>query len=678
MDRHHLRPAPDAKALLQRCHTRLHAAGAAGEEHDLTLDMVRLLMAKAVDERGTGPLRFVAGPQEPAEAVAARVRALFAEVRHAHPTVFRGDERITVRDEAILAMVRELGPYRLLPEGGHDDADLMGQAYEIYTATSQKRRRGQFFTNRLVVDLLTEMVAPSPSDLVLDPAGGSGGFVTGALRWCRRTHGAAPALALNDVSPRLAKIATVSLLLSGAPRAHVCVGDGLAASPPSGLPALGQASVVLTNPPFAGTGDGRLTSPALLQRFAVGHRWTASPEGLRQTDALRPDGAPPEVLFLERCLRWLRPGGRLGIVLPKSVLDTVAWGPARTLLFSLARVRAVVTCHRNTFQPHTGVQTALLVAERRSADNPTGRPLPSDPDLFFALSRAAGQDSEGTPVYRRGPNGAVTGALDEDLSAIAADWRAWLAGSFVPSEYRFTRPAQALPRTLNLSPQAHRPSLRARVAHLSALAAQPGWSVRKLGDLVAGTTVFKGSRLRSERLMVRPDAAGGPTVEPYFTPGAVLQGRRDAAKWLDLSRASARQREIIEGLRVRRGDVVVTRSGTVGKVAIIPASFDRAIVSDDLIRVRIPDPRWRLFVWAWLSSPAGQDQLKQREYGAIQQHVEPTHVAQLLVPIPDEDAVLDDIVAARLALLEAREAADRAEQESDLAISVLLDRLAEA
>lgn len=674
MKREDLRRPEDPKKVLQLCHTRLHAAGAATEEEDLTLDMVRILVAKAWDERNSGPLRFVARADDAAAVVGGRVRSLFAEAAEAHPGVFRPDEHITVRDAAILAVALVLAPLRLLP-GADDDGDLLGHAYEVYTATSMKRRRGQFFTNRLVVDLLTELVNPGPDDVVVDPSGGSGGFVTGALRWVRQHTSSPPVLALGDISPRLAKIAQVSLMLSGAPNATVCQGDGLAEQPAPGLPALGTATVVLTNPPFAGTGEGRLSDASVLRRFALGHRWTRGPAGLVPDARLRSDGAPPEMLFFERCLRWLAPGGRLGIVLPKSVLETVAWAPARALLFEFAEVQAVVTCHRNTFQPHTGVLTALVVATRRATPNPTRRPLSTDPPIFFAISRAAGQDSEGLPVYRPKPGPSGGRVLEEDLSAVAADWRGFVAGDWTPSEYRFSRPADCLDDRLNLSPQAHRPSLRAREGALSALDSRPGWSVSPLSEVCPGTAVFKGARLRSDRLLVAPDAVGD-AIEPYYTPSAVLQGRRDAAKRLDLSRASPKQHGVLEGLRVRRGDLVVTRSGTVGKVAIIPAAFDRAIVSDDLIRVRVPDERLRLYLWAWLCSSAGQDQLKRHEYGSIQQHVEPDHVARLLVAMPDDPTVIDAIVEARRSLLDAREAADAAEHRSDAAVEALLATLA--
>ena len=686
-----LKPAADLKALLRRCHTRLHATGAGTLEEDLTLDMVRILLAKVADERAEGrPRRFVVGPGEAETApgraaIAGRVRALFAEVRAANAAVFDADERISVSDTALAAVAGELAGVALLPDHPLSESwDLLGLAYEEMTATAMKRRRGQFFTNRLVVGLLVEMVAPTWSDRVLDPAGGSAGFVTGALRHVRAglagdADGAARLdhfcgrMAVLDVSRRLVRVARAAMLLHGDASSGVGCGDAL--GPPDALPLpqrapLGGVDVVLTNPPFAGTGDGRLTAPDLLRRFEVGHRWEIRDGRPARTDDLLSEGAPPELLFIERCVRWLAPGGRLGIVLPKSILDTRTFLPARALLLRDCVLRAVVILHKHTFQPYTGVRTALVVVERR----PTGQvgPLPTDPDVFMALSRSVGQDSEGAPVYERDATGRPTPRLDEDLTAIGAAYAAHQAGTLEGSEYRFSIPTVDITAPdLNISPQAHRPSLNATLRTLEALEDRPGWRVVPLGALCPGIEVFKGPRLKSENLLVDPSRAGEPGVEPYYTPGAVLQGRADAAKTLDLRRASPKQRATIDRVRVRLGDLVLTRSGTIGRVARVSSMFQDAIVSDDLIRVRVPDERLRLYLWAWLSSRGAQDQIMRNEYGAIQQHLEPQHVRQLLVPLPEDPALIDGIVAARAAMRDAREALLAGRRQSARAVEEL-------
>src|SRR4051794_3751855 len=95
---------------------------------------------------------------------------------------------------------------------------------------------------------------------------------------------------------------------------------------------------------------------------------------------------PPELLFFERCVDWLAPGGRLGIVMPKSFLDTQTYRPGREVLFRECYLRAVINCHKNTFQPHTGVRTCLLIIEKKSS----AKKVTSDYPIFMAISRKVG------------------------------------------------------------------------------------------------------------------------------------------------------------------------------------------------------------------------------------------------------------------------------------------------
>jgi type I restriction-modification system DNA methylase subunit len=685
----------DIKGLLRRCHNKLHARGAASDEEDLTLDMVRILMAKAIDEMSDGNLpQFYCTPEEyqseaGRQTSAARVRSLFDQAKLLYPGVFRAEERITVDDRAICDVVGELQSFRLLSDDAvSDEWDVMGHAYEEYTAVSLKRKRGQFFTNRLVVDLLVRLCDPQYNDLVLDPAGGSAGFLSGSLRYVRRLIAKADIrpeigrkrletfrqrLFMVEISHRLVKVAKTAMILHGDGHTGMTQGDALGPIDrlnPMLLTACGpgKPTVILTNPPFAGVGDGRITDARVLELFECGHRWVEKGGTYQQTAEVVSDGAPPEMLFFERCIEWLAPNGRLGIVVPKSFLDTSTYRPARTILFRDCQLLAVVTCHKNTFQPHTGVRTALVVVRKRPSPSTI---VADDPPIFMAISRAVGQDSEGVPIFARDATGTITEAVDEDLSQIASGWDAHRNGSLVASEYRFSVPGSSLDANLNINPQAHRPSLNATIEAIEALDDTQEWSVSQLDEIAESIEVFKGPRLKSENLIVDVDDAGRPGVEPYYTPSAVLQERRDAAKFLDTSRASKSQAATIAAIRVRRGDIVITRSGTIGRIAIVTTMFDGAIVSDDLIRVRVPDERLRLFLWGYLESKLAQDQIMRNEYGAIQQHLEPEHVRSILVPIPADAAKLDDLVKARRQILETKESNQRAVETSDSAVRSL-------
>ncbi len=148
-----LKKPKDIKGLLRRCHNRLHGRGNDSEEEDLTMDMVRIMLAKAMDEEGTDPLpSFYCTPEEyiseaGINSVKGRIAKLFDDVKRANRDVFNEHERITVGARAVADVVVELQEYSLLSSSGAaHEWDLMGHAYEQYASVYLKREKGQFFT----------------------------------------------------------------------------------------------------------------------------------------------------------------------------------------------------------------------------------------------------------------------------------------------------------------------------------------------------------------------------------------------------------------------------------------------------------------------------------------------------------------------------------------------------
>jgi type I restriction enzyme M protein len=113
-------------------------------------------------------------------------------------------------------------------------------------------------------------------------------------------------------------------------------------------------------------------------------------------------------------------------------------------------------------------------------------------------------------------------------------------------------------------------------------------------------------------------------------------------------------------VRVRKGDLLITRSGSIGRVAYITIRLDDAIISDDAIRVRIGNEDLRAYVFAYLQSEHAQNQLLPNEYGAVQQHLEPHHVSDLLIPIPADWSRVQGAVDAAQAHFASKEEAEAA------------------
>ena len=692
-----LKRPKDIKGLMRQCHNKLHGRGVDGDEDDLTMDMVRLILAKAMDEeRANEYCEFYCTPEEyrteeGRDAVASRVHSLFAQARSNNSDVFSEHEKISVGSRSICDVVIELQRYRLLSDlHESEDWDIMGHAYEQYTSTYLKKKRGQFFTNRLVVDFLSEALDPDYQDIILDPAGGSGGFLTGAMRYVRKKILKSSAtniskqrqldkhrtnLFMVEISKRLVKIAKTAMILNGDGHTGMTQGDSLGKTSDLNERVVarcgpGKPTIILTNPPFAGVGEGRITDPQVLDNFNTGIRWSTRGGEYFSTGERNIEGVPPEMLFFERCLQWIAPGGKIGIVMPKSFLDTQTYYPARRLLLDSYRLLAVINCHKDTFQPHTGVRTSLLIVERPLQAEDVG----SDYEIFMAISKKIGQDSEGFPIFKRNSDNELTEIIDHDLDEILEDYKLHKDGKLNNSEYRFSIRKSDIDTQLRINPQFYLPNLNETIRQIESIDGLEGWSVVTLGQICSGVRIFKGPRLKSENLIVENSGEG---IEPYYTPSAVLQEKSDSAKLLNVAIASAKQIATINAVRVYRGDIVITRSGTIGRVAYITKRLNGAIVSDDLIRVRIPDEGIRNYALQFLQSDMALNQMLKNEYGAVQQHLEPNHVSDILIPIPANWADADQLIENVRNQLLLKEALEDATSTLDKDVCVLINSLIE-
>lgn len=673
----------DPRGTLRRCHDRIYRRGATD---DVAITMVRLLLSKWRDEERPGEytefyctyeeFRSIEGR----EAAAHRIEKLFAEVRDAHPTVFDPHEKIGVSADEIIEVVTELQNYRLLGETD-EQWDVMGAAYEQYTADEMKKEGGEFFTNRLIVDLLTKMVVGLTEGTMLDPAGGTGGFCSAVLRRVRqlirdtvkgktaqdraignlKNH-----IFLIDKKPRLVKLAKAAMIVSGNGHRGFIRGDSLEHI--DKLPEAfreqcrpGEVSLVMTNPPWSGL--GRITDPTILRNYEVAHRWDWNTDGQFTSTADLTSGVPPEYLFVEQCTNWLAPGGTLAIVLPKGILDNLE--PAlvvRHFLFRHYQVQAVINCHKDSFQPYTGSRGCLIVAKKKRQPS-DGRHY----KIFMAINRAIGQDSEGVPRYKKDERGKPTRELDQDLNVIYNAWLEFSMGKLKESEYTFSIDATQLDsKTLKLNPQFFLPALNKSLQRIISLDGN-GFSVKRLGDGIA-SQIWKGTWWKREDLAV--EAPNENTIE-YLTPTSIFMGGK-GIKYLDLSRCSERRKMEILRHIAREGEIIITRSGTLGRAAIVGRTLLGKVLSDDLIRVWIEDVGLRALVFTFLRCPAGQDQLLRNEYGTVQQHLEPPHIADIQLPLPDDKDKLRILLETVKISLEAHERSIEMEERADKQILDLI------
>lgn len=290
------------------------------------------------------------------------------------------------------------------------DFTALDQAFEHLTSRSYKSDKGQYFTPRHVVDMCVEAVDPKPGETVCDPACGSGAFLKSAHAYGINKYGKAASLDGFDFSHRACQVAkTVSLVgAKGDIKIHQV--DSLRlptrtlfSDPGTTIESVMGAEfegfdVIFTNPPFAGD----VGAEAFARDYAL-----ASIYGRR---------LERDVLFLERCIRLLKHGGRLAIVLPDNKVSGRAFRDLRLWLGRHALIKSVVSLHRYTFLPYTGQKAAVIFAVKQ----PPSMDAYSSEVLFFRSDKP-GKTSNGSFVYRPGgdPNAAPYEALDHDLDEAA-------------------------------------------------------------------------------------------------------------------------------------------------------------------------------------------------------------------------------------------------------------------
>ncbi|MBK8463949.1 MAG: N-6 DNA methylase [Nigerium sp.] len=219
-----------------------------------------------------------------------------------------------------------------------------------------------------------------------------------------------------DFDPFLIRAAQMNMVLAGDGRGHMYHMNSLEfprghladlARAQGDIP-LNSVDVIATNPPFGS--DIPITDPQILDYYELARAWEPDgEEGFRNT-GVRKSSVAPEILFIERCIKWLKPGtGRLGIVLPDGVLGNPASEYIRWWILRETQVLASVDLPVEAFiaEANVNILTSLLFLRRKSEEEKHREALGSRRDypVFMAVADKVGFDRRGAKLYKRTPEG---------------------------------------------------------------------------------------------------------------------------------------------------------------------------------------------------------------------------------------------------------------------------------
>lgn len=432
--------AASSDALLfafRRCHN--YIAGNQGlQKPEAFWELLKIIFCKIHDERSSNEVEFYATSKE-RHSLNGRLKAkkrldsLFNEVKAEYPTIFRENEAVELNPEVLAYIVSQLQMYSLL----ESDIDVKGRAYEEIVGSNLRGDRGEFFTPRNICQMTVAMLDPGERQVILDPACGTGGFLITAMNYViekirsaeiskwgdveraetairqRVQRFAQNYIVGMDLNPNLVKASKMNMVMNNDGAGGLFQANSLKAPATwdddlRARQIMGQVDLIFTNPPFGSKIP--IDEPSILEAYDLGHIWSydADTDRWTRTNAVQ-KSQPPEILFIERCVKFLKPGtGRCAIVLPDGILGSPGLGYVREWILQNTRVLASIDLHPDTFQPHVSVQTSVLVLERKTDDEiavETAAGRMNDYEVFMAVANHIGHDKRGNVTYVRDKKG---------------------------------------------------------------------------------------------------------------------------------------------------------------------------------------------------------------------------------------------------------------------------------
>ena len=399
----------------------------------LAQQLINLIFCKIYDEKYTKQddiINFRCGINEKTEDVKKRILTIFDNVKKRYPDVIEKSDEINLDAKSIAYVVGQLQRFCLIDAS----RDAVGDAFEVFIGHALKGAQGQFFTPRNVVKMIVDIVDVRPSDKIIDPCCGSGGFLIEALKkvW-KKTEDEYSELdwPVNEIEIEKQKVAIENFrgidkdsFLSKVCKAQMAIlGDGRAGifcensldnptkwkQKTQDKIELGKFNVLITNPPYGS--KIKIDDNDILKQYELAHKWKKNKEGIWEKEKLK-DTDVPQNLFVERCLQFLAPGGRMAMVLHDGIFGNDGLGYLRQYIIRNARVLAVIDVPKETFMPHTSTKTSVIIVQKYKNENDKLKKYP----VFMAVCQSCGHDRRGNII---GTN------EEDDIQQVAHEYSLW-------------------------------------------------------------------------------------------------------------------------------------------------------------------------------------------------------------------------------------------------------------
>lgn len=402
-------------------------------------EIFKLLFAKLYDELvcardSSAHLQFRNSGDTDSE-LKTKIQGLFDSAKGKWEGIFTADAKLQLAPSHLAVCVSHLQNVKLY----NNNLDVIDDAFEYLMSKTQKGEKGQYFTPRYIIDMCVKMMNPNENENIIDTAAGSSGFPVHSIFHVWKAIRIRKGLPIGDLftteqrsqeeldfvrnhifaidfDEKTVRVARTLNLIAGDGQSNVIhlntldyprwkevmSGEDWNDTYNEGFKKLKKIrpkqnaddysefsfDLLMANPPFAGD----IKESAILTRYEL----AKSGKGKWQNKVGR------DILFIERNMNFLKPGGRMAIVLPQGRFNNSSDKHIREFIAERCRILAVVGLHGNVFKPHTGTKTSVLFVQKW---DDTLCPRRNDYPIFFATMQKPSKDNSGEKLYLRDVDG---------------------------------------------------------------------------------------------------------------------------------------------------------------------------------------------------------------------------------------------------------------------------------
>lgn len=552
--------------------------------------------------------RFQVGTYETINEVGERIRKIYKDAQEIDPEVFV--ESIKTDNPVIYTVAEILQGISL----ARTDLDVKGEGYEHFLGGVFRGAMGQYFTPRPIVSFMVNFLEPDITDIVIDPACGSGGFLIYTLEKIRKELYAkldekdASSRWLDfalkqvygiEINSRLARVSMMNMIIHEDGHTNIENADALDNPETWKRQKIREYfgkkfSLLLTNPPFGA--DIKEREKPYLANYELGAK------------IKKRNRQNTEILFIERCLDFLKPGGRMGIVLPDGIMTNSSLQYVRDFITERAQILGVVSLPQTAFKrpsskgsgdTGSGVKASLLFLRKKKE----GEKLPDNYPVFMAIAAHIGYDTTGRPdkdefpdILKAWQEFRKTNKIDFFVKAplCFAIGRGEIEGRIDPFYYKseFRKILQKIKRSR--------------------------YPLKNYGQII--TSLVNGLDFREF----------SETGTPYLRVANVKESEIDTS---DIKYVPLVLSEIKKDIHLQTNDILVTRKGTFGLAALVQDDKNY-LISSEIFRIRLSTdvcPKYFVLV---NNTSFVQAQLKQKAVGAIMGSLSHEALKTVAIPIP--------------------------------------------